>query len=212
MPQPRYNPLTWACCQCKESVQSLVLNNQCSNGLCQHTRCDSCEVDGYRTNAGVWFPPSPTSLSSGPLNNNNLGLSKETTEKLAYLDGLKAVHRATFYGAAKKYERENNSTSTSASGSDAHSGKSTLERYLDDLVRPTEFVFAWEWSILPFLVEIIPKFLGSGYAINIIRDPRKNSAQTICLTTRVKPTRTRRIIIARHVLDVIPERFCKNTS
>jgi hypothetical protein len=138
---------------------------------------------------------------------NTLELSKETTEQLAYLNKLKTVYKATFDEAAKKHEQEN-----STSSSDSDSGKSTLERYLYDLIRPTEFVFAWEWSILPFLVEMVPKLLGRGYAINVTRDPRKNSAQTICLTTRVKPTRTRRMIIARHVLDIIPDRFYKNTS
>lgn len=134
-PQLKYNLKTWACCNCRETVQSLLLNDQCSNGLCQHTRCDSCSVDGHGTDAGVWFPPSPSGISRSAL--NTLELSKETTEKLAHLNNLKAVYKATFDEAAKKHEQEN---STSASNSD--SGKSTLERYLYDHIRPTEFVFA----------------------------------------------------------------------
>jgi hypothetical protein len=131
--------------------------------------------------------------------------SEEATEKLAHIDQLKTVYKATFDEAAKKYEQE---SFVSASGFE----KSTLERYLHDLIRPTEFVFAWEWCILPFLVQIVPNFLGRGFAINATRDPRKTSAQTICFTSEVKPTRARRMIIARHVLDLVPGRFKKNTS
>jgi hypothetical protein len=134
-------------------------------------------------------------------------LSKETTEELARLDQLKAIYKATFDEAAKKHEQE-----SFATASDSDSGKSTLERYLRELIRPTEFVFAWERSILPFLVELVPRFLGRGFAINITRDPRKKSAQTICFTSRIKPTRTRRMIIARHVLDLVPDSFYDNTS
>jgi hypothetical protein len=135
----------------------------------------------------------------------SLDLSKETIEKLAHLNRLKKVYQATFDEAAKKYGQEGFPIASD-------SGASTLERYLHHLIRPTEFVFAWEWCILPFLVEIVPKFLGRGYAINVTRDPTKHSAQTICLMTQVKSTRIQRILIARHVLDVIPDRFYKNTS
>lgn len=136
-----------------------------------------------------------------------LGLSKGVSGKLAHINSRKAVYKSIFDAAANKYEPEK-----SASESCSDSGESALERYLKCRIRPTEFVFAWELSILPFLVEVIPEFLGRGYAINVMRDPRTNSARTICLTTRVKPTRARRVIIARHVLDLIPDRFYKSTS
>jgi hypothetical protein len=153
-------------------------------------RCDSCRLEGYgTTHRAVQLPPSPTAASSKPLL-STLELSKETTEKLANIGQLKTVYKATFDEAAKKHEQ---GSFTPASGS----GKSPLERYLHDLIRPSEFVFAWEWSILPFLVEIIPKFLGRGFAINVTRNPRKNSAQTICFTSKLKSTRTRRMMIAR---------------
>lgn len=194
---------TWCCCSCNETVQSLELNANCSNGECQHARCDSCSLDDYAMADRVWFPPSQGASSSSVL--KSLDLSKGTTEKLAHLNRLKKVYQATFDEAAKKHGQESFPIASD-------SGTSTLERYLYHLIRPTEFVFAWEWSILPFLVEIIPKFLGRGYAINVTRDPTKNSAQTICLMTQVKSTRTQRILIARHVLDMIPDRFYKNTS
>jgi hypothetical protein len=194
---------TWFCCNCQETMQGVVLNMFCTNSECQHARCDSCSLDDYARNDKIWFPPSPGASSSSRL--KSLDLSKETIEKLAHLNRLKKVYQATFDEAAKKYGQEGFPIASD-------SGASTLERYLHHLIRPTEFVFAWEWSILPFLVEIVPKFLGRGYAINVTRDPTKHSAQTICLMTQVKSTRIQRILIARHVLDVIPDRFYKNTS
>lgn len=194
---------SWFCCSCRETFQSLALNEKCTNADCQHTRCASCSIDGYRTPVGVQFPLSPRASSSSPL--NSIALPQETIEKLAHIDQLKTDYRAAFKEVARKHEQE-----SFASASD--SGKSILERYLQDLIQPSEFVFAWEWCILPFLVKIIPEYLGRGYAITVTRDPREGSAQTIRLMSKLKPTRTRRIMIACHVLDMIPGRFCKNTT
>jgi hypothetical protein len=180
------------------------MNEKCTNADCQHTRCASCPIDGHRTEPDrVQFPLSPGASSSSPL--NSIKLSQETIEKLAHIDQLKTDYVAAFKELARKHEQE-----VFASAPD--SGKSTLERYLQDLIQPSEFVFAWEWCILPFLVKIIPGYLGRGYAITVMRDPRKDSAQIICLMSKLKPTLTRRIMIACHVLDMIPGRFYKNTA
>ncbi|PMD42144.1 hypothetical protein L207DRAFT_631982 [Hyaloscypha variabilis F] len=200
----RFDIESWFCCSCRQTFQSIALNDKCTNADCQHTRCASCSIDGDHTEpVGVQFPRSPSASSSNPL--NSIALSKETIEKLAHIDQLKTDYRASFKELARKHEQ-----GSFASASD--SGKSVLDRYLQDLIQPSEFVFAWEWCILPFLVKIVPEYLGRGYAITVMRDPRKDSAQTICLMSKLKPTRTRRIMIACHVLDMIPRRFYKNTT
>jgi hypothetical protein len=147
-------------------------------------------------------------VSSHQIQSSNapLELSHEKKEKLARLDELKSVYKAIFHKAAENYAQ---GRKTSAS----ESYKSPLEQNVDDFIRPSEFSFAWEWIILPFLIEILPDSLGRGYAINVMLHTEKEcSTQIICFTSKVKPTRTRRMIIARHVLDIIPARFYKTTS
>jgi len=104
----------------------------------------------------------------GPLNAPALlGMSSElselTRQRLVYLDQLKTNCKATMDAAIAEY--------TQGDSQKPHDREeSALERYLRDLRRPSEFAFAWERSILPFLVKVLPQWLGRGYAINVLRD------------------------------------------
>lgn len=133
-------------------------------------------------------------------------LSQFTERRLARLDDLKTTYKITLNKALDKYARQTPSQQSQARE------ESSFERYLRDLTRPTGFAFAWELCVLPFLVKVLPYWLGGGYVINVLCASVKNSGRTICFTSRRKTSRIRRIIIARHVLDVIPSEFHNTTS
>jgi len=133
-------------------------------------------------------------------------LSECTKERLAHLDRLKASYKSKLDEAVNEYSIRNSNLSP-------HEKEvSALEQYLQDLARPTEFAFVWELSTLPFLVEVLPEWLGRGFAINVLRNSINSSSRTICFTSQVKPSRIRRLIIARHILDIIPVNFHNTIS
>lgn len=133
-------------------------------------------------------------------------LSSRTERRLEYLAGLKTTYRTTLNEAMDKEGQDILSRLTHVRE------ESALERYLRDLTKPTGFAFAWELCILPFLVKTLPYWLGRGYAINVLQNSVKSPARVICFTSRRESSRIRRMIIARHVLDVIPSHFHDTTS
>ncbi|OTB03240.1 hypothetical protein M426DRAFT_181463 [Hypoxylon sp. CI-4A] len=62
----------------------------------------------------------------------------------------------------------------------------------------------YEHSLLPFLAEFLPKWCGPGHIINATRG-RKPNARRICITTRRGISRARKLVIAAHVRDLLPE-------
>ncbi|KAK1977492.1 hypothetical protein LZ30DRAFT_784829 [Colletotrichum cereale] len=75
------------------------------------------------------------------------------------------------------------------------------------LSRETEaagFPLVWEHGVLPFLVEFLPKWCGPNHVVSVTRGKTPGSRR-ICIMTKKQPSRTRRIIIAAHVRDLLPE-------
>lgn len=77
-------------------------------------------------------------------------LSELTRQRLVCLDQLKINCKATMDAAIAEYAEVD-------SQKPHNREESALERYLRDLRRPSEFAFAWERSILPFLVKVQPQ-------------------------------------------------------
>ncbi|KAK2054676.1 hypothetical protein LY76DRAFT_579558 [Colletotrichum caudatum] len=75
---------------------------------------------------------------------------------------------------------------------------------LSRLAEAAAFPLVWEHGVLPFLVEFIPKWCGPNHVISVTRG-RTPGSRRICIMTREEPSRTRRIIIAAHVRDLLPE-------
>ncbi|KAI8948618.1 hypothetical protein F4801DRAFT_591722 [Xylaria longipes] len=72
------------------------------------------------------------------------------------------------------------------------------------LLESASFPMVWEHGVLPFLVEFMPKWCGPGHVISVIRG-RKPNTRRICIMTRRTLTTARRMVIAGHVRDLLPE-------
>jgi hypothetical protein len=74
------------------------------------------------------------------------------------------------------------------------------------LLESATFPLVWEHGVLPFLVEFIPKWCGPGHVISVMRGKTANSRR-ICIMTKKRISRARRIFIAVHVRDLLPATY-----
>ncbi|KAI8962805.1 hypothetical protein F5Y11DRAFT_177963 [Daldinia sp. FL1419] len=72
------------------------------------------------------------------------------------------------------------------------------------LTESASFPVIWEHGILPFLAEFIPRWCGPGHVISVMRGEKPDSRR-ICIMTRQNVSRARRLVIASHVRDLLPE-------
>ncbi|KAI1073358.1 hypothetical protein F5B20DRAFT_517594 [Whalleya microplaca] len=72
------------------------------------------------------------------------------------------------------------------------------------LLESASFPIIWEHGVLPFLIEYIPKWCGPGHVISVMRG-RKPNSRRICIMTRRVVRMIRKMIIAGHVRDLLPE-------
>ncbi|KAI1748732.1 hypothetical protein F4782DRAFT_542652 [Xylaria castorea] len=72
------------------------------------------------------------------------------------------------------------------------------------LFESASFPVIWEHGVLPFLIEFMPKWCGPGHVISVMRG-RKLNTRRICIMTRRTLTTARRMVIAGHVRDLLPE-------
>ncbi|KAK1961019.1 hypothetical protein LY78DRAFT_589590 [Colletotrichum sublineola] len=75
---------------------------------------------------------------------------------------------------------------------------------LSRMIEAAGFPVVWEHGVLPFLVEFIPKWCGPNHVISVTRGKTPGSRR-VCIMTRKEPSRARRVIIAAHVRDLLPE-------
>ncbi|KAH8673446.1 hypothetical protein BX600DRAFT_433075 [Xylariales sp. PMI_506] len=68
------------------------------------------------------------------------------------------------------------------------------------------FPIVWEHGVLPFLIEFIPKWCGPGHTITVMRG-RKRDCRRICLMTKKPISKARKILIAGHVRDLLPDSY-----
>ncbi|KZL68087.1 dna polymerase epsilon subunit 1 [Colletotrichum incanum] len=99
----------------------------------------------------------------------------------------------------KKFRRQNGQTPRTAD-SPSDFSRARLCR----LTENASFPLVWEHGVLPFLVEFIPKWCGPNHVVSVTRGKTPGSRR-VCIMTKKKPSRTRRIIIAAHVRDLLPE-------
>ncbi|KAI0514618.1 hypothetical protein F5B22DRAFT_636952 [Xylaria bambusicola] len=79
------------------------------------------------------------------------------------------------------------------------------------LLDSASFPMIWEHGVLPFLIEFMPKWCGPGHVISVIRG-RKPNTRRICILTKRSVTKARRIVIAAHVRDLLPETYRSTVS
>ncbi|KAH6983143.1 hypothetical protein BKA56DRAFT_483525 [Ilyonectria sp. MPI-CAGE-AT-0026] len=79
------------------------------------------------------------------------------------------------------------------------------------LVETASFPLVYEHAILPFLSEFLPKWVGSRHVVSAMRG-KTSQMRRICIMTRHKISRTRKMIIVRHIQDLLPETFRRFVS
>ncbi|KID60820.1 Zinc finger, C2H2-like protein, partial [Metarhizium hybridum] len=73
------------------------------------------------------------------------------------------------------------------------------------------FPLVFEHSILPFLAEFVPKWSGPRHVISCTKG-RTAQHRRICIMTTAMLSRTRKIVIARHVADLLPDKYRRLVS
>ncbi|TGJ88002.1 hypothetical protein E0Z10_g706 [Xylaria hypoxylon] len=86
-----------------------------------------------------------------------------------------------------------------------------VENRTPKLLESASFPVIWEHGVLPFLIEFMPKWCGPGHAISVVRG-RKPNTRRISIMTRRPATKARRIVIASHVRDLLPETHRRTIS
>ena len=79
------------------------------------------------------------------------------------------------------------------------------------LLESANFPLVWEHGVLPFLIEFIPKWCGPGHVISVARG-RTPTARRICIMTKKKISRARKVFIAVHVRDLLPGTYRQSSS
>ncbi|KAK7966823.1 uncharacterized protein PG986_001100 [Apiospora aurea] len=74
------------------------------------------------------------------------------------------------------------------------------------LIEHASFPLVWEHGVLPFLIEFIPKWCGPGHVISVTRG-KKRDTRCICLMTKKPVSKARKMTIAAHVRDLLPETY-----
>ncbi|KAK6855928.1 hypothetical protein PG995_008079 [Apiospora arundinis] len=68
------------------------------------------------------------------------------------------------------------------------------------------FPIVWEHGVLPFLIEFVPKWCGPGHVISVTRG-KKRDTRRVCLMTKKPLSKARKMTIAAHVRDLLPEAY-----
>ncbi|ORY67129.1 uncharacterized protein BCR38DRAFT_303404, partial [Pseudomassariella vexata] len=79
------------------------------------------------------------------------------------------------------------------------------------LLESASFPVIWEHVVLPFLIEFIPKWCGPGHTISVLRG-NKRDARRVCFMTKNSVSRARKVLIATHVQDLLPENHRINVT
>ena len=75
-------------------------------------------------------------------------------------------------------------------------------------IEAANFPVVWEHGVLPFLVEFMPKWCSPGglssHVISVVRG-KKPGTRRVCIMTRCELSRARRVTIAWHARDLLPQ-------
>ena len=159
------------------------------------------------------LPPPATAPSFEPLDKDVAATNTDSRFQAAVKEVM-SVARAKKRCQEQMWNViEKKARKTSASGTPRPADSPT------DLVRgrtarpvlPDNFPLVFEHAVLPFLTEFIPKWSGPRHVISCTRG-RKMHSRRICIMTTAMLSRTRKIIIAQHVSDLLPEEHRRSVS
>lgn len=80
-----------------------------------------------------------------------------------------------------------------------------------DLNGSIPFPLVFEHAVLPFLADFLPRWTGPEHVVSVVRG-KNRQARRICIMTPSTVSRTRKIIVAGHVTDLLPESHRPTTS
>ncbi|KAJ6441013.1 putative DNA polymerase epsilon, calytic chain POL2 [Purpureocillium lavendulum] len=106
----------------------------------------------------------------------------------------------------KKVKRSNAGTPRNAD-SPTDMVRARASRIIDN----ASFPLVFEHSVLPFLAEFLPKWTNPRHVVSVARG-RTAQTRRLCIMTPTKISRARKIIIAGHVVDLLPEKFKSSVS
>lgn len=79
------------------------------------------------------------------------------------------------------------------------------------IVDTASFALVLEHAVLPFLAEMLPAWSGPWHVVSVTRG-RSAHARRICIMTRVRMSRPRKVVVASHVGDLLPEKYRRSIS
>ncbi|KAI8631424.1 hypothetical protein F5Y19DRAFT_463191 [Xylariaceae sp. FL1651] len=82
----------------------------------------------------------------------------------------------------------------------------TIRSRTPRLFESASFPMIWEHSVLPFLIEFMPKWCGPGHVISVTRG-KKPGTRRVCIMTKRGISTARKMVIAGHVRDLLPETY-----
>ncbi|KAH8174929.1 hypothetical protein LIA77_06348 [Sarocladium implicatum] len=73
------------------------------------------------------------------------------------------------------------------------------------------FPIVFEHALLPFLKTFLPRWVGPRHIVSVTRG-RSPAARRVCITTPIHISRPRKILIAKHLHDLLPDSHRSNIS
>ncbi|KAI0008272.1 hypothetical protein F4779DRAFT_588034 [Xylariaceae sp. FL0662B] len=180
-----------------------------------HIRCAHGSVFTNKGPCCQWssnLPEAPAEISTLLVEGGNQGKhvdEKRTVEPQSAKD--RALKMEMSIGTSKKRCREKLRTVLEKKWKRANGGTpraaespGVVMSRVPKLLETASFPVIWEHGVLPFLIEYMPKWCGPGHVISVTRG-KKPSARRICIMTRRVVSTARRMVIAGHVRDLLPE-------
>ncbi|TDZ13985.1 hypothetical protein C8035_v002968 [Colletotrichum spinosum] len=149
--------------------------------------------------APAMLPSISQNSSTGTLTSKDIMEDKVVKKNLSITLAKRRCEHQLKSVVERRYKRQNDSPS------DLSRARSSR------LIESAVFPLIWEHGVLPFLVEFLPKWCGPNHVVSVTRG-NTIASRRICIMTKQKPSLARRVIIAGHVRDLLPETHRPNVT
>ncbi|KAI0015474.1 hypothetical protein F4780DRAFT_763980 [Xylariomycetidae sp. FL0641] len=154
------------------------------------------------TSGGLPFPSSSSSSATSSGDGGAMMPVEDRLLKMAMSVGIaKKRCRDQVKSVAEKRLRRSSGNAPKTLGS---SSGGSLQGLNTRLAETLSFPIIWEHGVLPFLIEFLPAWCGADHAVSVLRG-RKPGVRRVCFLTRKPVRRARRLVIAGHVRDLLPD-------
>ncbi|KAK8136199.1 hypothetical protein PG984_004139 [Apiospora sp. TS-2023a] len=114
--------------------------------------------------------------------------------------------REKLRGALERKCRRQNVQSSELTIPGVGAARSTESPRTPRLFEYASFPIVWEHGVLPFLIEFMPRWCGPGHVISVNRG-KKRDMRRICFMTKMPVSKARKMTIAAHVRDLLPDSY-----